>query len=99
MSKTTFARVPLTGATLPENVHGGVAEQDLSGVHAARQDGHDDSAQLQLVPELREVLALLFANLVDGAHQEVDDESDEHQLSIIAHRPRPRHRRISQYRQ
>ena len=42
------------------------------------------------VPELREVLALLFADLPDRCHQEVDDEADEHQLSIIAHMPRPR---------
>jgi len=71
----------LTGATLPEYVHRGVAEQNLSGVHGARQDRHDDRTQLQDVPEL-EVLALLFADLVDDVNQEVDYKTDENQLSI-----------------
>jgi len=41
--------------------------------------------ELGHVPERLEVLALLLADLVDDVHQEVDDEADEHQLSIIAH--------------
>jgi len=74
--------VIITGATFSENVHGGVSKQDLGGVHGASEHRHDDRAQLEQVPELREVLALLFADLVDDVVQEVQDETNEDQLSF-----------------
>ena len=72
----------LTGATFSENVHGGVSKEDLGGIHGAREHSHDDCTQFEHVPELSEVLALLFADLVDDVVQEVQDETDEDQLSV-----------------
>ena len=74
--------VIITGATFSENVHGGVSKEDLCGVHGAGEYSHDDGAQLEQVPELREVLALLFADFVDDVVHEVDDETNEDQLSF-----------------
>ena len=88
-------KIRRTGAAFPENVHGGVAEQDLGCVHGAREDGHDDCAQLEQVPELLEVLALLLADLVDDVDEEVQDEPNEDQLVNTRKRTRRRHKLLN----